>query len=371
MNKAANPGKTLPVEEFSGKGYHVTQFKTGDLAIFSYLVESNGLALVIDPTIDTQAYKDALAKSKSELKYVVLTHYHADYVAGHTQFGNITILMGEKANRPGLGFEVHEVKSGSNINLGEIKITSIHTPGHTLESTCFLLNDRDGKEEMLFSGDTVFLGEVGRPDLAVSSDYKQEDLAGMLFDSLQKVRVLKPNVKLLPAHGSGSSCGKSIGEGNWCTLEKQFQKNYAFKIQSREEFIKTVTADMPKPPQYFFHDAKMNQEGPKSFESSYKASCQCLSIDQFKEKMKGGAVVIDTRAKHPDAEAGYVKHAYLISDAGSFSSMVGTLFKHTDKLLFFCEKDKVEDIIQRLTRIGYHAEGFNNFTIDEWVKSGG
>jgi hydroxyacylglutathione hydrolase len=149
-------------------------------------------------------------------------------------------------------------------------LTVIHTPGHTVECNCFLLTDRDGKEDMLFSGDTLFFGEVGRPDLSVSNDFTQEDLAGMLFDSLQKLRVLKPNCKLLPCHGSGSSCGKSIAEGNVCTLEKQFKDNYAFQIHSREEFIKRLTSDIAKPPQYYSYDSKLNQQGHKPFESLIK-----------------------------------------------------------------------------------------------------
>lgn len=377
MKANTNPTKTELLEEFTGKGFHVYQYKTGELAIFSYLVESHGSALLIDPTVDTEAYKETLAKTKANLKYVVLSHFHADYIAGHLEF-KVPTLMGERAARPSLGFEVQEFKSGSSINIGEIKLTVLHTPGHTLESTCYLLTDRDGKEELLFTGDTLFLGDVGRPDLAVSSELKADDLAGMLFDSLQKLRVLKPNVKILPGHGSGSSCGKAIGDGNVCTLEKQMKSNYAFQMHNREEFMKKVLQDMPKPPAYFFHDAKINQDGPRPFQTQFKHNHTQLPLEQFKELAKKGLTVVDTRSSMEELKkgtnltyVGYIKGALLIAEAGAFSTWMGNLIDPKKEFLLFTDADKSKEIAERLVRIGYSAAGENAFTMDEWKAKGG
>lgn len=173
MKKAINPAHTELLEEFTGHGYRLLQFKTGDLAIFSYLLESAGEALLIDPTFDHYAYDEQLLRIGAKLKYIALSHFHADYLSSHMEFGKLPVIMGERSKRPGLAFEVEELKSGATVKLGEVKLMVLHTPGHTSESSCYLLSDRDGKEEALFTGDTVFLGEVGRPDLAVSKDTTQ------------------------------------------------------------------------------------------------------------------------------------------------------------------------------------------------------
>jgi hydroxyacylglutathione hydrolase len=266
-------------------------------------VISGDSAILIDPTFDTMIYQETLTKTKATLKHILLTHFHADYVAGHLEF-KVPLIMGEKASRPGLGFKVEEQKNGSTITLGEVKLTVIHTPGHTLESSCYMLTDREGKDDILFTGDTLFLGEIGRPDLAVSSEMKSEDLAGLLFDSLQKIKALNPHLKILPGHGSGSSCGKSIGDGNVCTLEKQLKNNYALNITSKAEFVKKVLEDMPKAPQYFFHDAKLNQTGPPSFQTQFKQNSTLLTVDQFKDALKKGSVVVDTRANMEQLKKG-------------------------------------------------------------------
>ena len=304
MKKATNPAHTELLEEFVGHGYRVLQFKTGDLAIFSYLIESAGEALLLDPTFDHYSYDEQLGKSGAKLKFVALTHFHADYLSGHLEFGKVPIIMGERSKRAGLGFEVEEFKSGSTVKLGEIKLMVLHTPGHTLESSCYLLTDRDGKEEYLFTGDTVFLGEVGRPDLAVSKETSQDDLAGMLYDSLQKLRVLKPSCKILPGHGSGSSCGKFIGEGNVCTLENQFKNNYAFQYHSRDDFIKKIAEGISKPPQYFFHDAKLNQQGHQPYDAFVKKAKTLLTLEKWKEFSSKGHPVIDTRSNNDNLQKG-------------------------------------------------------------------
>lgn len=303
MKPNTNPGKTQLLQDFSGKGYRVFQFKTGELAIFSYLVESHGDAMLIDPTVDTDAYREVLSMADATLKYVALTHFHADYVAGHLEF-KVPILMGEKALRQGLGFKVEEQKDGTFVELGEVKLQVLHTPGHTPESSCYLLSDRSGKQEILFTGDTLFLNEIGRPDLAVSSEVKAEDLGGLLFDSLQKLKALPPHIKILPGHGSGSSCGKSIGEGNVCTLETQLQNNYALQYKAKGEFIKRVLQDMPKPPQYFFHDAKLNQQGPAGFQAQWKHNSAPLTVEHFRELAAKGLPIVDTRSSLDELKKG-------------------------------------------------------------------
>lgn len=222
------------------QGYYVAQIKTADLAIFSYYVESNKEAILIDPTLDTSLYKDIIAKRHSTLKYVLLSHYHADYLSGHTQF-NVPIVMGPHAKREVNTFQIQEFKDGEEIALGHVKVRVIHTPGHTPESSCFLLVD-GCQDQCIFTGDTVFLGDVGRPDLAVKSGESNEDQAAVLFDSIQKIKALDGNVRIYPGHGSGSSCGKAIGTGNFCNVEKQKANNYGFKFTDRAEFVKAVVA---------------------------------------------------------------------------------------------------------------------------------
>lgn len=206
--------------EQEGNGFYISQFKTADLAIFSYYVESQGSAYIIDPIFDTAVYREILAKRGTTLERVLLTHYHADFLAGHTSLG-VPIFMGPDSKSDSNSFEMTEFKDGESFKLGSITTTCIHTPGHTNESSCYILTDSEGKDVCIFSGDTVFLGDVGRPDLAASHDVTQEDLAGWLYDSVQKLKKLNGGLRLYPGHGSGSSCGKSIGSGNYCTLGKQ------------------------------------------------------------------------------------------------------------------------------------------------------
>lgn len=198
------------------------------------------------------------------------------------------------------------MKDGSSISLGSTKTIIIHTPGHTPESSCFLLKDCEGSDVCLFSGDTVFLGDVGRPDLAVSSNLTREDLAGMLFDSVQKLRKLDGKIRLYPGHGSGSACGKAIGGGNFCTLGAQYEKNYGFLIPEKEEFIAKLTEGIQKPPSYFFHDAKTNQMGPCAHETYFKTANIPLSIEEF-QKLAEKAVILDSR---PELTHGLIKGSY-------------------------------------------------------------
>ena len=225
-------GSNSLVSELAGDDYYVAQFKTTELAIFSYYIESNKECLIIDPLFNHKSYSDFISKRHSCLKFVLLTHYHADFVSSHNEFG-VPIVMGPQALRAANKFKVRELKDGEELALGKVRVGLIHTPGHTLESSCYLLRDSHHKQIALFTGDTVFLGDVGRPDLAVGGNITSQDLAGMLFESVQKLRSLPEDLRLYPGHGSGSACGKSIGGGNFCSLGAQASKNYGFLIKDK------------------------------------------------------------------------------------------------------------------------------------------
>lgn len=228
--------KSSIVSEWDGAGFHISQFKTSELAIFSYYVESEGKAALIDPTYDIHIYQSLLKKRNAELALVFLTHYHADFLSAHAQLG-VPVVMGEGGRRESNTFKVREAKDGEVIDFGKVKIKAIHTPGHTLESSCFLLMDGNGTAAAMFTGDTVFLGDVGRPDLAASSNVTKQDLAGLLYDSIQKLKVYEDEIRVYPAHGAGSACGKAIGGGNFCTLGQQKSNNYGFKHDNKQKFI--------------------------------------------------------------------------------------------------------------------------------------
>lgn len=332
--------QTTITTEQEGNGFYIAQFKTAHLAIFSYYVESDKSAFIIDPTFDTRVYEDFLVKRGAKLEYILLTHYHADFISGHTQF-KVPIVMGETAQRNINGFKINEMKDGDSFAMGSINIAVLHTPGHTPESSCYLLQDAEKKNVALFSGDTVFIGDVGRPDLAVSTNITREDLAGMLFDSVQKLKKLDPEIRLYPAHGSGSACGKAIGSGNFCTLGVQGEKNYGFLIKEREDFIKKLTEGISQPPNYFFHDAKTNQVGPTHHDEEFKKAYVPLSIEQFKNASEK-AVVIDTRM---NPEGGIIKGTFWLHMNGPLCNWVSMLAKSEDPLLVITEEDKGVEII--------------------------
>ena len=211
---------TTITTEQEGDGFYIAQFKSQDLAVFSYYVESDKMAFLIDPTFDTSMFMAHLEKRGATLKYIVLTHYHADFLSAHTTL-EYPIFMGPKSKSEANKFPLTELEDGKGFSIGSINMVCVFTPGHTNESSCYILQDSNKKDVCIFTGDTVFLGDVGRPDLAGSHDVTKEDLAGWLFDSIQKLKKFDGEMRLYPGHGSGSACGKSIGAGNYCTLGKQ------------------------------------------------------------------------------------------------------------------------------------------------------
>lgn len=269
----------------SEQGYYVAQIKNPDLSIFSYYLESNHESILIDPTLDTHLYKDLISKKGSTLKYVFLSHYHSDYVSGHTQF-DVPIVMGPTSKRETNTFKIEEHKDGDEIALGHIKIRVIHTPGHTSESCCFVLVE-GGKDQCVFTGDTVFVGDFGRPDLAFKSGESNEDQAGALFNSIQKIKALDGAVRIYPGHAKGTG-------GNFCTVDNQKASNPGFKFTEGPEFVKTVLAELPKPSKYCFHDAQINQTGVGSFEGFLEKANRPLSVEEF-QGLIGKVNVIETR----------------------------------------------------------------------------
>ena len=247
---------------------YIEQLYTGCLSEAAYYIESEGKAAVIDPLRDIDVYLELANKRNASIQYIFETHFHADFVSGHLDLSKATgapIIYGPQTET---SFPVHVAKDGEEFKLGKISFQVLHTPGHTLESSCYLLKDEDGKPNAIFTGDTLFIGDVGRPDLAQKGEHMtSRELAGMLYDSLHsKVTTLPDNVIVYPAHGEGSSCGKNLGPETYSTIGEQKKTNYALLAESREEFIKVVTEGLAVPPQYFPINAKINKEGYDSLD---------------------------------------------------------------------------------------------------------
>ena len=269
MEEQICPVKKFLLETEKEKEFYIEQIQTSCLSQNAYYIESKGEAVVIDPMIDTEYIENLLEKRKAKLQYIFETHFHADFVSGHIDLSKKTeakIVYGPNAKT---SYEIISAKENQIFQLGDIKLKIIHTPGHTLESICILLIDNKDTEKALFSGDTIFLGEVGRPDLAVKDQLSEKDLANFLWDSIQKIKGLNENLIIFPGHGAGSACGKKIAAGNGDTLKNQKLTNYAFSNDlTREEFTKIATSDLKKPLDYFFHDVKLNKEGIENIDTT-------------------------------------------------------------------------------------------------------
>ncbi|MDP5140264.1 MAG: MBL fold metallo-hydrolase, partial [Spirosomaceae bacterium] len=276
----------------------IEQIYTGCLAQGAYYIESNGEVAIIDPLREVQPYIEKAEKAGAKIKYVFETHFHADFVSGHVDLSQKTgapIIYGPNAVT---GFDAIIATDNQEFKLGDLTIRVLHTPGHTMESTCYLLLDENGKETALFSGDTLFIGDVGRPDLAQKSDLTIEDLAGHLYDSLRnKVMTLPDDVTVYPAHGAGSACGKNMSKETTDSLGNQKMFNYALRADmTKEEFIKEVTDGLAPPPQYFPQNVKMNKEGVESFDDVLERGTQALSPAAFEAAAnETGAVMLDVR----------------------------------------------------------------------------
>ncbi|MCR9099574.1 MAG: MBL fold metallo-hydrolase [bacterium] len=353
----------------------VEQIYTGCLAEAAYYIESDGEAAIIDPLRETKPYLDKLRQEGAELKYIFETHFHADFVSGHLDLAKktgATIVYGPKAET---AFEKHMAADGEEIKLGKLTIKVLHTPGHTPESTTFLLIDEKGKEHSIFTGDTLFIGDVGRPDLAQKTgEVTTEDLAGWLFDSLRgKIMTLPDEVIVYPGHGAGSACGKNMSDETWDTLGNQKKTNYALRADmTKEEFIKELTAGLMPPPQYFAANAKMNKAGYSSFDEVLETGAVALDPASFEEVVEQHeALVLDTRSEAAFRES-HIPNSIFIGIDGNFAPWVGALIGDLQQpIVFLTEAGREEEVVTRLARVGYdNTLGFLNGGIEAWKAAG-
>jgi len=351
----------------------VKQLYTGCLFQGAYYIESNGEAAVIDPLREVTEYLSLAKSSNSKIKYIFETHFHADFISGHLTLSkktNSPIIFGPKANP---SFDCIIASDNQVFKIGDVSITVTHTPGHTLESTCYLLKDENDKPYCLFTGDTLFLGDVGRPDLAQKSlNITKEELAGTLYDSIQnRISVLPDNILIYPAHGAGSACGKNMMKETVDTLGNQKIVNYALNGSlSRTEFVKELTNDLPNPPVYFPSNVKLNQEGYDDFELILKNSLNPLSVDKFKDLMSlKDVIILDVRSQN-DFRKGFVPGSIFIGLKGSFAPWVGSIIKDINtKLLLVCDKGFEEEAILRLSRVGFdNCLGYLDGGINSWTS---
>lgn len=349
---------------------YIEQLYTNCLAEAAYYIESNGEVAIIDPIRETEPYVEMALKRNAKIKYVFETHFHADFVSGHIDLAKKTgakIIYGPLADT---SYKVYNAKDQETFKVGEITIKALHTPGHTPESTCYLLIDKEGKEHAIFTGDTLFVGDVGRPDL-LDGKMTKEELAGMLYESLnKKIKTLPDNVIVYPAHGPGSSCGKNIGKETWSTIGEQKRKNYALQDVSKEKFISLVTEGLTAPPQYFFSDAMINKKGYDGIEQVMKKNLKALDTTEFSKEISNGAIILDTRV--PDNfEKGFIKNAINIGLNGTYAIWVGTLIDIKKSLVIVAEEGKEEESISRLARVGYeNVKGFLKGGIKSWIGQG-
>ena len=303
----------------------IEQLYTGCLAEAAYYIESEGEVAIIDPLRETEPYLKMADENGAKIKYIFETHFHADFVSGHVDLANETgakIVFGPTATT---AFESHIATDGEEFKIGKLTIKVLHTPGHTLESSTYLLFDENGKEHCIFSGDTLFIGDVGRPDLAVKSDLTKEDLAAMLYDSLrEKIMTLPDDVIVYPAHGAGSACGKNMSSETFDTLGHQKEVNYALQDMTKEAFIKEVTDGILPPPQYFPKNAMLNKSGYTPVNDVVAKGNRALSLEDFKKQIEEGALILDTRGARDFAE-GFVPKSLYIGIKGGFAVWLGTL----------------------------------------------
>ena len=331
---------------------YIEQLYTNCLAEAAYYIESDGEAAIIDPLRETEPYIELAQKRGATIKYVFETHFHADFVSGHIDLSrkvNAPIIYGPNAHTE---YEVYNAKDGERFALGKVTLEVLHTPGHTPESSCYLLRDVQGKKHAVFTGDTLFVGDVGRPDL-LDGVMSSETLASMMYDSLtEKIKTLPDDVIVYPAHGPGSACGKNIGKETFSTIGEQKKFNYALQKMSREEFIEKITDGMLPPPQYFFEDARINKEGYEPIEDVISANTKPLSAKQLKEAVMKGALILDTRTAD-DFENGFIAGSVNIGLNGQFAVWVGTLIDITRNLVLITEPGKESETVLRLARVGY------------------
>ncbi|MEJ7683707.1 MAG: rhodanese-like domain-containing protein [Segetibacter sp.] len=329
----------------------IKQLYTSCLSEAAYYIESDGEAAVIDPMRDIEEYITLAKERNVTIKYIFETHFHADFVSGHIDLAKATnapIVYGPKTET---AFPATIANDGQIFSIGKIQLKVLHTPGHTIESTCYLLKNEEGKDYAVFTGDTLFVGDVGRPDL-VTGDTTKEEMAGMLYESIQaKLIPLADDVVVYPAHGPGSSCGKNIGTNTQSTMEEQKQTNKALQQTSKEAFVQMVTEGLAAAPNYFPINAKINKEGYESMDTVLESGLTALSVEEFKQHMNEDVIVLDTRAATTFTQ-GFIPGSIFIGLDGKFAEWAGSILPFDKPLLLVTEPGKEKETVIRLARVG-------------------
>ncbi|HLP13308.1 MAG TPA: MBL fold metallo-hydrolase [Flavobacteriales bacterium] len=350
----------------------IEQLYTSCLAEAAYYIESEGEIAIIDPLRECEPYLEKAKASGGKIKYIFETHFHADFVSGHVDLAAKTgaqIVYGPNAST---SFKSHIAKDGEVFTLGKITITVLHTPGHTLESSTYLLKDENGKPHCIFTGDTLFIGDVGRPDLAIKSDLTKEDLAGMMFDSLRnKIMTLPDDVIVYPAHGAGSSCGKNMSSETWSTLGEQKKTNYALKGNDKAAFVKELTTGIMPAPQYFAKNAALNKNGYDKIDDVVSKGNTALSLEAFDAAVKNGALILDVRTKGEFSKA-FIPGSIFIGLEGTFAMWVGALITDLKQpLVLITPEGQESEAVLRLARVGYdNTVGYLKGGIETWKNAG-
>jgi hydroxyacylglutathione hydrolase len=351
----------------------VQQLYTACISEAAYYIESEGVAAIIDPLRDIDIYLQLAKERKATIKYIFETHFHADFVSGHLDLAaatGATIVFGPQTKTK---YAIHVAKDEEVFTLGKCTITVLHTPGHTIESCCYLLKDELGKDYAVFTGDTLFVGDVGRPDLSQEDDEHNtmRNLATMLYHSLQsKIIPLADDVLVYPAHGAGSSCGKNIGKETFSTIGEQKQTNYALQEQTVETFIIAVTTGLQTAPVYFSVNAKMNKEGYIALNTIIDKGLTALSINAFQEKInKNNCIILDTRPSHMFVN-GFIPDAIFIGLEGRFAEWAGSILPFHQPIVLVTELGKEKETITRLARVGFDKiEGYLDGGFEEWQNN--
>lgn len=350
----------------------IKQLYTGCLSEAAYYIESDGEVAIIDPLRDIDSYLQLANEHNATIKYIFETHFHADFVSGHLDLAKATnapIIYGPETIT---SFPVYVAKDSEEFQVGKLKLKVLHTPGHTLESTCYLLKDENGKDYAVFTGDTLFVGDVGRPDLAQKgNEMTMNDLAGMLYESLQtKIVPLADDVIVYPAHGPGSSCGKNLGPNTYSTIGDEKQTNYALLAENKETFVKSVTDGLAAPPQYFAINAKINKEGYTSLDDVLHKSLKPLPVNSFKELIKNkNAILLDTRNSRKFIN-GFIPGFINIGLEGRYAEWAGNLLSFDQPIILVTEKGKEKESVVRLARVGFeNFKGYLEGGFEAWQQA--
>ncbi len=348
----------------------IKQLYTGCISEAAYYIESEGEVAIIDPLRDTDEYIKLSKERNAAIKYIFETHFHADFLSGHLDLSKQTgapIIYGPGAKT---SFKIHSSKDGEIFKLGKISFEVLHTPGHTIESSCYLLKDENDTPHAIFTGDTLFVGDVGRPDLS-SGDMSSEELAGIMYDTLQtRILPLADNIIVYPAHGAGSSCGKNLGPANFSTIEEEKKTNYALQPQTKEQFIKAVTEGLSAAPKYFAINAQLNMEGCDSLDEVKLIGLTPLNIDAFKKLINEDVIILDTR--HADIfTQGFIPGSIFIGLEGRFAEWAGSLLPFEKPIILITEPGKEEESVIRLSRVGFaKIQGYLKGGFETWKIAG-